>query len=341
MVQQIETGLHQSSEETIKASLLTRLQETLKTTQRVNKEAEDELAKLTKEANKKMTSENMFHETANRTVLNTSKPKTTTKKKEKVIETLNPGTQMKDLSLSDKITAEDTSADADVESDDEDDDKDIELTPKAAAFSKLEGFPASYDYILKHMDIVTEQYSDQILAEAFTAQLRGDTKYAKNCVIQSLTLQYCGQLGANGVNVFFQRMQGSNEQARRMFADDVKKTYERIESRCEEIAQEQQHQQRETVQLQPLQEGAQLTVRIPKEDDPELKNSEEGAKLLEVYHSLPPNFREALETADLDKINKVLDKMKVEDAEFVIEVCSNYGFLDVNGEVIDATQEDS
>ncbi|CAO3638402.1 unnamed protein product [Cunninghamella blakesleeana] len=342
MVQQIETGLTQSSEDSIQVSLLTRLEETLKTTQRVHKEASEELAKLNKEASKKMTSENIFHETANRTIINSSKPKPSAapKKKETVIETLNPGAKMKDLSLGDK-TSEDTSGDADDETDDEEDGKDIELTPKAAAFSKLEGFPASYEFILKNQDIVAEKYSDQILAEAFTAQLRGEASYARNCVIQSLTLQYCGQLGSNGISVFFQRMQGSNEQARRMFADDVKKTYERIELRCAEIAQEQHYEggERESIQLQPLSEGGQLTVRVPKQDDPELNNSEEGKKVLEVYQSLPPNFREALETADLDTINKALDKMKVEDAEFVIEVCSNYGFLDVSGEVIDTTKD--
>jgi cell division cycle protein 37 len=134
-------------------------------------------------------------------------------------------------------------------------------------------------------------------------------------------------------------MQGSNEQARRMFADDVTKTYQRIETRCAEIIQEQEAnaQAVETIQLQPMADGSELSVRIPREDDPELKNSEQGAKVLEVYRSLPPDFRTALETGELEKINKVLEKMKVEDAEFVVEVCSNYGFLDVGAEVVDAT----
>ncbi|CAO3587700.1 unnamed protein product [Absidia cylindrospora] len=348
MVQQIQTGLQQSSEDTIKKSLLERMQQTLATTQKVCNEAQAELAKLTAESNKKMTSENMFHETSNRTMMNTSGPKKTIKKKETVTETLNPNAKMKDLSLSDTqaTSTSNDSAEADADDEDEDDDDDdgadIELTPKAAAFAKLEGFGPSFKYIQKHGEIVTEIISDQILAEAFTAQLRGEARFAKNCVIQSLTLQYCGQLGKDGVNVFFQRMQGSNEQARRMFADDVTKTYQRIEQRCAEIIQEQQESAPvETIQLQPLSDGSELTVRIPKEDDPELKASEQGAKILEVYYSLPPNFRTALETGDLDKINKVLEKMKVEDAEFVVEVCSNYGFLDVGSEVVDGTGQEA
>ncbi|KAI8340566.1 hypothetical protein BC941DRAFT_417582 [Chlamydoabsidia padenii] len=353
MVQQIKTGLEQSSEETIKKSLLARLEQTLATTQKVCADAQAELDKLTKESNKKMTSENMFHETSNRTVLNTSSgPKKTVKKKEKVTETLNPNTKMKDLSLADaaKPTSSSTKTpsissndgtEADDEDDDDDDGADIELSPQAAAFAKLEGFAPSLKYLQKHSDIVNEKIADQILAEAFTSQLRGEARFAKNCVIQSLTLQYCGQLGRDGINIFFQRMQGSNEQARRMFADDVTKTYQRIETRCAEIIQEQEAnaQPVETIQLQPLADGSELTVRIPKEDDPELANSENGAKVLEVYRSLPPNFRTALETGSLDAINKVLEKMKVEDAEFVVEVCSNYGFLDVGAEVVDATGE--
>lgn len=69
MVQQIKTGLEQSSEDAIKQSLLVRLQQTLATTEKVCGDAQAELEKLTKESNKKMTSENMFHETSNRTVI--------------------------------------------------------------------------------------------------------------------------------------------------------------------------------------------------------------------------------------------------------------------------------
>ena len=81
------------------------LLEAIKTLQQkaavVLEKSEKELERLRKEQNKKMTSENMFKETANRTILNTgsssssSKPKE--KKKEKVVETLNPNAQMKNL----------------------------------------------------------------------------------------------------------------------------------------------------------------------------------------------------------------------------------------------------
>ena len=67
----------------------------------------------------------------------------------------------------------------------------------------MKGFEASLKHIKRYPEIVTETISDQILAEAFTSQIQGKDDYARNCVIQALTLQYCGQLGRDGVNTFF------------------------------------------------------------------------------------------------------------------------------------------
>lgn len=126
------------------------------------------------------------------------KKTSTTTEKKKVVETLNPNAQMKDLSL------QDTTNDADNEDDDEEE-EDIEMSPEAAAFSKIKGFEDSYKYLDKHPSIINEKSSDSILGNAFTAQLKADEAYAKNCVIQSLMIQYVGQLGKDGLNVFFSR----------------------------------------------------------------------------------------------------------------------------------------
>ena len=47
--------------------------------------------------------------------------------------------------------------------------------------------------------------SDALLVAAFTAQGDGKAKYAKQCVHQSLLLQYCEKLGKDGVSIFFKR----------------------------------------------------------------------------------------------------------------------------------------
>ena len=93
----------------------------------------------------------------------------------------------------------------DKEEESDDEDGDIELSKEAEAFAKLKGFEPSFKHILRYPDIVTEKISDQILAEAFTSQMQGNEEFARNCVIQALTLQYCGQLGRDGINTFFMR----------------------------------------------------------------------------------------------------------------------------------------
>jgi cell division cycle protein 37 len=123
-----------------------------------------------------------------------------------------------------------------------------------------------------------------------------------------------------------------NPQPRRLFEDDVNKTYSRIKTRCAEIRAEKE-QQVETIQLQQMQEGSKLTVRVPS------SQNEEEKQAAEIYNSLPPKFRVALETGELEEINKVLAEMKVEDAELVVKVASDYGFLDVEGEVLEEAPE--
>jgi cell division cycle protein 37 len=103
-----------------------------------------------------------------------------------------------------------------------------------------------------------------------------------------------------------------NPQPRRLFEDDVNKTYSRIKTRCAEIRAEKE-QQVETIQLQQMQEGSKLTVRVPSSQNEE--------------------------TGELEEINKVLAEMKVEDAELVVKVASDYGFLDVEGEVLEEAPE--
>ena len=82
-----------------------------------------------------------------------------------------------------------------------------ELTPSLEAFSKLpvRGYEQSWEFIKQHRDVVVPGASDALLVAAFTAQGDGKAAYAKQCVNQSLLLQYCEKLGKDGVAVFFKR----------------------------------------------------------------------------------------------------------------------------------------
>lgn len=126
-------------------------------------------------------------------------------------------------------------------------------------------------------------------------------------------------------------MSAPNTQGRKMFFDDVEKTYARIQTRCAEIAAEEVTEENgvETIQLQPMGDGSQLTIRVPTPEDEEP---------YQVYTTMPAEFQEALKTGKLEALNKVLEKMAVPEAENLVKLCSDYGFLDVEGEVIDETQ---
>jgi len=89
---------------------------------------------------------------------------------------------------------------------DDDSDDEVEVTEVALEFSRIKGIDASLTYISKHPYLSTQKYSDQIMAQAFKAQMDDDEAYANNCVHQALILQYCAQLGKDGVGLFFHRI---------------------------------------------------------------------------------------------------------------------------------------
>ncbi|CAO3659424.1 unnamed protein product [Rhizopus stolonifer] len=326
MKAQIITGMENTSPEQVKQTLMERFGQTEATVQKTLDGASEEYAKLEKESRKKLTSENMFtSEKSSKTIINKPKPLPSKKKsteKKTVIETLNPNAAMKDLNLDENNLADD---------EEEEEEEDNDMTPEAAAFTKCKTFEESHKYLSKHMGILNEKTSDSILGEAFTAQLKGQEKYAKQCVTQSVILQNCGQLGRNGVEVFFSKIHIPNSAAQKMFFEYVDSLYTRIKNRCAEMAAEQmaQQDQVETIQLQPMGDGSQLTIRVPQAEDGEAYTA---------FKKMHPTFQDALKTGKLEELNKVLEKLPVPEAEELVKVCSDYGFLDVEGEVVDEAQ---
>lgn len=85
------------------------------------------------------------------------------------------------------------------------------MTPELTAFSKLPvgDFEASFAFLQASAAnkniIFTEGAVDALLLEAFTQEMSGKRKYAKQCVHQSLLIQYCEKLGPNGIGMFFKK----------------------------------------------------------------------------------------------------------------------------------------
>lgn len=120
------------------------------------------------------------------------------KEKEKVttVEVLNP----KGMEAAE--TSEVTSKD-----DGDGDDGVPEMTPSLEEFAKipLGEFEKSFHFIQQHRDVYVPGAPDALFIAGFTAQSAGKAKYAKQCVHQSLLLQYCEKLGKDGVGVFFKK----------------------------------------------------------------------------------------------------------------------------------------
>jgi cell division cycle protein 37 len=127
-----------------------------------------------------------------------------TKQKTTEFEVLNPKAS---------TSATPAAASSNIADEDEDEDEDSldselpELTPSLEAFSKLPlwAYETSWKFIQSHRDVVVPGASDALLVAAFRAQGNGNEAYAKQCVHQSLLLQYCDKLGGDGVRVFFQK----------------------------------------------------------------------------------------------------------------------------------------
>jgi cell division cycle protein 37 len=81
------------------------------------------------------------------------------------------------------------------------------MTPSLEAFAQLPlwEFEKSWLFIQNHRDVVVPGASDALLVSAFKAQKEGKSRYAKQCVHQSLILQYGEKLGKDGVQLFFRR----------------------------------------------------------------------------------------------------------------------------------------
>ena len=228
------------------------------------------------------------------------------------------------------------------EEDSEEDTTSIKLTPEGQQFAniKLGDYRSNLQYISQHPDIVTEATQDALLVEAFNAQMKGKELYARTCVHQGLLLQYCRQLGRDGVGLFFKRITTPGHNAQQVFTKDVAETYARIKTRSVELKKEEAENEEkggvEQIQLHAVEPGTEIHINVPQ------PNSEDQIEIeaRQIFESFPPGLQRALESGKLDDVNKVLGRMSVEEAEEVVEKLGDAGMLSMQEGVIDATNEE-
>jgi cell division cycle protein 37 len=261
------------------------------------------------------------------------KKKTTTTE----IEVLNP----KASASTSSATPSSTSA---IKDEDLDDMELPEMTPSLLGFSKIPygDFEQSFRYIQAHRDTVVEGASDALIVAAFTAESEGKHKYARQCVHQSLLLQYCEKIGGDGVRMFFGKMISGDKRAIEVFNTDVEQTWAHVKNRvavtkAEAAAVEGQEQ------IQLVAENPETTISFNVPDGPppeDLRLEGEGMEGVDVeqvrqvlqlrwdlYQSFPENLQEALKTNDLEKVNKVLGAMPVSEAEDIVNKLDMGGIL--------------
>ncbi|KAJ2615203.1 hsp90 co-chaperone Cdc37 [Coemansia sp. RSA 1365] len=220
-----------------------------------------------------------------------------------------------------------------------DENGDLRLDSDSKAFANLTNMSDSMDYILKHLKIVSEEKTNQILGHAFTHELAGRKDMAKRYVHQGLILTYILELGSSGVNMFFNRI-GTQGSARDMFLKDVESRYKHIETRCKviqnETNQKDEHEV-ESIQLQTEDPDAPIKISVPDES-----NKKEDPKRIELFNQLPKAFRDALKVGTISELNKVLATIPGPEAEHILEICGQGMFLHVDEEVIvDPNEQDS
>ena len=321
----------------------------------LQKDLQTKLAELEKEEGRKITSEDI-RVGFNSSMVSKEKvaldPSGTNGKSTggESIEVLNPAALKKDrLGRQDSNIS--SGAEADIDEDlgslqdrkSEEEDA-IEPTELGKLFAKIKygDYAACLRFISDYPAVLAERETDGLLVEGFEAQMKGNPVYAKVCVHQALLLQYCRTLGRDGVQLFFKRITTPGHQSHKVFIDDVNNTYQRIKTRAAEIAAERaanpstHEEQVEQIQLQAVEPGTEIHINVPQPGSEDEIEKQARA----IFESFPPGLQRALESGSLDRVNEVLAKMSVEEAEEVVGQLGESGMLDMREGVIDGTTEE-
>ncbi|KAH9900567.1 Cdc37 N terminal kinase binding-domain-containing protein [Xylariomycetidae sp. FL2044] len=312
LLDQVNKALDEKKPENRYNALVEEIGSHLKQVQDLQSELEKRLAEMEKEEARRITSESI-HTGFDSSFVAKSAPGE--KKEEAKVELLNPN-----FSMSKPDEGKATSSAAANDDDDDDGDEELEASPDGRKFANIKSseYRESAVFVSAHPHILREKETDGILVMAFDAQLEGKDDFARNCVHQALLLQYCRSLGKDGVSLFFKRITTKGHKAQEVFYKDVQDTYYRIKNRAAEInaqrATGELSEGVEQIQLHAVEPGTEIKITIPPE-----KSEDEGEKKgREIFQSFSTDMRKALETGSLDKVNEVLGKMKVEEAEDVV-----------------------
>jgi cell division cycle protein 37 len=143
----------------------------------------------------------------------------------------------------------------------------------------------------------------------------------------------------------FRRMQQGGPKAESVFQTDVNDTYNRMSTRCAQIKIEQAQSgggERETIQLVAEDPSTKIGFNIPDGPAPEnlvIEGLEEGQEVdieeikvflnqkWEYFQGFPETLKRAMKSESLDEVNKVLERMNLEEAEEIVRKMQEGGML--------------
>lgn len=343
LVDQVKKEVDESNEEDRWKAFLASFKSHHAKLAKLQADAATEQAKLEKEEASKITSESI-HDGFNSGYVNKSSSTADKKKvgsKVAAVEQINPNAKTQRELTGDLVSS---GAEADVEEEGDESEADGSIKPTAVGYEfakiKVGDYRKCLEFMTQNPNVVAEKEENGLLIEAFNSQIAGKDEYAHQCVHQALLLQYCRQLGRDGVGLFFNRITTKGHQAQQVFQKDVKETYEKLRNRARELAEERAKNPEgagvETIQLQAVDPGTSINIQVPppNHEDPAVQNARQ------IFESFPPGLQRALESGNLDEVNKVLGKMSVEEAEEVVEKLGEGGMLSLEQGIIDGTTEE-
>jgi len=320
LLDQVNQTLEQKKPENRYAAMVEEIENHLKKVTDLQDSLLKSLADLEKEESRKITSESI-RTGFNFTHIAKSTPSTSGEKKtESKVELLNPNFSLN--KPDDSKTTESA-----------DDDGDIDASPDAVKFGQIKAssYRESHEFLATHPHILTEKETEGLLVLAFESQLENKDDVTRNYVHQALLIQYCRALGkdgvalGNGVQLFFTKIVKKGHDARKLFCKDVEDTYLRIKNRATEINKERAlggHNEVTQIQLRAADRGTEIEINVPPEnsEDPDEKHARE------IFEGFAPEMREAIKSGNLDSVNEMLGRMKVSEAEKLVELLTEVSY---------------
>ncbi|CAL9737131.1 hsp90 co-chaperone Cdc37 [Monosporozyma servazzii] len=211
------------------------------------------------------------------------------------------------------------------------------IAPETLEFglSSWKDYGKSERYLLKHMEILSEQQKDALMMKAFEFELQGETAKTYQIIHQSELMAYVIELYqikkipflndqemTQVINMFFQRIINNTADSRgkQSFLDSVTTKYNHVKSRCQLMQREANEQgdgeseENAVIQLRSLDESSELEINMP---DFNSADAHEVARC-EAFNKMPKDLQDALKTGTLDAVNEVLGNYTYEQGESML-----------------------